>query len=62
MRVVGAGGNPAGTDAMNQLRRVLMPCGTTGCTALVEKFAAAKHRPTRLPARPWAQAMAAQGS
>ena len=43
MRGVGTGGNPAGTDAMNQLRRVLMPCGTTGCTALVEKFAAAKQ-------------------
>ena len=38
MRGAGRGHNPAGTDAMNSARLVLVPCPKPRCPALVERF------------------------
>ena len=42
MRRAGTGNNPAGTEAMHAVHRLLMPCSAKGCTALVDRVAAIK--------------------
>ena len=42
MRGVGSGGNPDGTDAMNAVHHVVMPCSRRGCAALVDRVSAIK--------------------